>query len=173
MIVLAKGMCSGYVPMAAVMMSEDLASTVNGLGPGNSYAGHAVGAAVASAHMDIIEHENLLDNANARGAQFLEELSPLLDHPFVGDIRGRGLMMGIELVSDKETRAPLVKDAPWLFADLPRYMRRAHGILLGLRANVIVVTPPLVITSEDVSQICQALTQTMARIDQKSLRLPD
>ncbi len=173
MIVLAKGMCSGYVPMAAVMMSEDVANAVNGLGPGNSYAGHAVGAAVASAHIDIIERENLLDNANARGAQFLEELSPLLEHPFVGDIRGRGLMMGIELVSDKEKRAPLIKDAPWLFADLPRYMRRTHGVLLGLRANVIILTPPLVITREEVSQICQALTQTITRIDQQSLRLPD
>jgi len=173
MIVLAKGMCSGYVPMAAVMMSEDVASTVNGLGPGNSYAGHAVGAAVASAHIDIIETENLIYNANARGAQFLEELEPLLDHPFVGEIRGRGLMMGIELVSDKKTRAPLIKDAPWLFADLPRYMRREHGILLGLRGPVIILTPPLVITTDEVSQICLALIETIARIDQVSLRLPD
>lgn len=173
MMVLAKGMCSGYVPMAAVMMSEDVASTVNGLGPGNSYAGHAVGAVVASAHIDIIENEKLLDNANARGAQFLKELKPLLDHPFVGDIRGRGLMMGIELVSDKETRAPLIKDAPWLFADLPRYMRREHSILLGLRGNVIVLTPPLVITADEVSQICRALIETISCIDQASLRLPD
>mgnify|MGYP001028617045 CR=1 FL=1 len=173
MIVLAKGMCSGYVPMAAVMMTEDVASTVNGLGPGNSYAGHAVGAAVASAHIDIIENENLLDNANARGAQFLQELKPLLEHPFVGNIRGRGLMMGIELVSDKETREPLIKYAPWLFADLPRYIRREHGILLGLRGPVIILTPPLVIRADEVSLMCRALIETIACIDQTSLRLPD
>ena len=128
---------------------------------------------VASAHIDVIENEDLLNNANTRGAQFLKVLSPLLDHPFVGDIRGRGLMMGIELVSDKETRAPLLKDAPWLFADLPRYIRREHGVLLELRANVIILTPPLVITADEVSQICRALIETIARIDQRSLRLLD
>ncbi|MEL7098475.1 MAG: aminotransferase class III-fold pyridoxal phosphate-dependent enzyme [Pseudomonadota bacterium] len=173
MIVLAKGICSGYVPMAAVMMSEDVAQTVNGLGPGNSYAGHAVGAAVGLAHIDIIERENLLENCMARGAQFLEELAPLKGHPLVGNIRGRGLMMGIELVSDKDTRAPLIKDAPWLFGDLPRYMRRQHGVLLGLRGSVILLTPPLVINASEVSQICAALKDTIAQIDPNTHQLPD
>lgn len=173
MIVLAKVICSGYVPMAAVLMSEDVAHTVNRLGPGNSYAGHAVGAAVGLAHIDIIERENLLENCMARGAQFLEELAPLKDHPLVGNIRGRGLIMGIELVSDKDTRAALIKDAPWLFADLPRYMRRKHGILLGLRANVVLLTPPLVINSAEVTRICDALIDTIGEVDPKTLRLPD
>lgn len=172
MIVLAKGICSGYVPMAAVMMTEDIAQTVNGLGPGNSYAGHAVGAAVGLAHIDIIERENLLANCVARGAQFMKELAPLADHALVGNIRGRGLMMGIELVSDKTTRAPLIKDAPWLFAGLPRYMRHTHGILLGLRANVILLTPPLVITADEVTQICKALHATITAIDPQTYRLP-
>ena len=173
MIVVAKGICSGYVPMAAVLMSADVAETVNGLGPGNSYAGHAVGAAVGLEHIDIIEREGLLENCMDRGAQFLEELAPLADHPLVGNIRGRGLMMGIELVSDKVTRAPLIKDAPWLFADLPRYMRQVHGVLLGLRANVILLTPPLVITEDEVSAICKGLTETIHAIDPETYRLPD
>lgn len=173
MIVLAKGICSGYVPMAAVLMSEGIAQTVNGLGPGNSYAGHAVGAAVGLAHINIIERENLLANCMARGAQFMEELAPLADHALVGNIRGRGLMMGIELVSDKITRGPLIKDAPWLFAGLPRYMRHKHGILLGLRANVILLTPPLVITADEVTQICNALHATITAIDPQTYRLPN
>ncbi len=172
MIVLAKGICSGYVPMAAVLLSEEIAEMVNGFGPGNSYAGHAVGAAVGSAHIDIIEDEELLENSRARGAQFLEELAPLEDHPFVGNIRGRGLMMGIELVSDKQTRMPLLKDAPWLFVDLPRYMRAKHGVLLGLRGSVILLTPPLVIDADDVSVLCRALIRTINTIDVHSLRLP-
>lgn len=172
-IVLAKGICSGYVPMAAVLMSEGIAQTVNGLGPGNSYAGHAVGAAVGLAHINIIERENLLANCMARGAQFMEELAPLADHALVGNIRGRGLMMGIELVSDKITRGPLIKDAPWLFAGLPRYMRHKHGILLGLRANVILLTPPLVITADEVTQICNALHATITAIDPQTYRLPN
>lgn len=173
MIVLAKGICSGYVPMAAVMMSENVAETVNGLGPGNSYAGHAVGAAVGLAHINIIERENLLENCLARGAQFMDEMATLSEHPLVGNIRGRGLMMGIELVSNKATRAPLIKDAPWLFADLPRYIRREHGILLGLRANVILLTPPLVISPLEVSQICKALHKTIEAIDPETYRIPE
>ena len=173
MIVLAKGICSGYVPMAAVMMSEEVAETVNGLGPGNSYAGHAVGAAVGLAHIDIIEREELLKNCMARGAQFFEELASLEDHPLVGNIRGRGLMMGIELVSDKDTRAPLIKDAPWLVADMPRYLRRRHGILLGMRGSVVLLTPPLVIDAGEVTQTCQALRDTIAQIDLKTFRLPE
>lgn len=171
MIVLAKGICSGYMPMAAVLLGQEVAETVNGLGPGNSYAGHAAGAAVGSAHIDIIEDEGLLENSRARGTQCLHELAPLEDHPFVGNIRGRGLMIGIELVSDKQTRAPLLKEAPWLFADLPRYMRAEHGILLGMRGSVIVLTPPLVIGSGDVSSLCRALINTIRQIDAKTLRL--
>lgn len=173
MIVLAKGICSGYVPMAALLMSDAVAEAVNGFGPGNSYAGHAVGAAVGAAHVDIIENEGLIENSRARGAQCLTELAPLEDHPLVGNIRGRGLMMGIELVSDKQTRAPLIKDAPWLFEDLPRSMRAKNGILLGLRGSVIVLTPPLVISSEDVSKLCRALIETVHQIDLTTFRLPN
>lgn len=172
MIVVAKGICSGYVPMAAVLMSKDVAETVNGLGPGNSYAGHAVGAAVGLAHIDIIERESLLENCMERGAQFVNELAPLLDHPLVGNVRGKGLMMGIELVSDKKTREPLIKHAPWLFADLPRHMRRRHAVLLGLRANVILLTPPLVINSAEVSHMSAALLETVESIDPSTHRLP-
>lgn len=173
MIVLGKGICSGYVPMAALLMSGDVADTVNGMGPGNSYAGHAVGCAVGSAHIDIIENEGLLENSRARGAQFLSELASLADHPLVGDIRGRGLMVGVELVTDKDTRAPLIKDAPWLFKGLPRYLRQEHEVLLGLRGSVIVMTPPLVITETEVSSACHALIQTLGNIDPETLRLPD
>ena len=172
LIVLAKGICGGYVPMAAVLLGEEVAEAVNGFGPGNSYAGHAVGSAVGSAHIDILEDEKLLENSRARGAQCLEELAPLEDHPFVGNVRGRGLMIGIELVSDRQTRTPLLKDAPWLFADLPRFIRAKHRVLLGLRGSVIVVTPPLVISAEDVSALCHALIDTIGQIDPQTRRLP-
>lgn len=173
MIVLGKGICSGYVPMAALMLSDDVAETVNGLGPGNSYAGHAVGCAVGSAHIDILESEGLLENSKQRGTQFLSELAPLREHALIGDIRGRGLMLGIELVSNKETRAPLIKEAPWLFKGLPRYLRKKYGVLLGLRGNVVVLTPPLVINEADVSAACRALVDVFSEIDLKTLRLPE
>ncbi len=172
MIVLAKGISSGYMPMAALLMDQDVAETVNGMGPGNSYAGHAVGAAVASAHIDIIEREDLLENSVERGKQFLEELAPLSSHPLVGDIRGRGLMIGIELVASKETRKPLTGAAPWLNVEFPRYVRNQHGVLLGIRSSAIILTPPLVITADDVTQICGAVIDAVGKIDTRELSFP-
>lgn len=171
-IVLAKGIASGYVPIAALLLDGRLADAVNGIGPGNSYAGHNVGCAVASAHMDIIERENLLENSRARGAQFLDELSQLASHPLVGNIRGRGLMIGVELVADKDSRRPLSDLAPALHRDLPRYVRREHAVLLGMRAGAIVLTPPLIITEPEVSRICNAVIDAVGRIDPGTFALP-
>ncbi len=171
-IVLAKGIASGYVPMAALLLDGRLADAVNGIGPGNSYAGHNVGCAVASAHMDIIERENLLENSRARGAQFLGELSRLTSHPLVGNIRGRGLMIGVELVADKDSRRPLSDIAPALHRELPRYVRREHAVLLGLRASAIVLTPPLIVTEREVSRICGAVIDAVERIDPGTFALP-
>ncbi len=173
MIVLAKGITSGYMPMAAVLLDEDVATTVHGLGPGNSYAGHATGCAVGAAHIDIIEREGLLENSRARGVQFLRELAPLAHHPLVGDIRGRGLMLGVELVVGKEDRRPLTGVAPQLNGTLPRYIRRKHGVLLGVRSSTIVLTPPLVLTSDEVSQICAALIDTFDQMNPNDFSFPD
>jgi len=172
-IVLGKGITSGYVPMAAVLLDEDVASTVHGLGPGNSYAGHAVGCAVGAEHIDILEREGLLENSRARGAQFLHELAPLKQHRQVADIRGRGLMLGIELVDNKENRRPLTSIAPQLNGTLPRYIRRKHGILLGIRNSTIILTPPLVLTLDEVAQICAALIETINAINPKDFSFPD
>lgn len=131
-----------------------------------------MGTAVASAHIDIIERENLLENSKARGAQFLDELAPLLEHPLVGDIRGRGLLLGIELVVSKESRAPLTGVAPQLNGTLPRFIRRKHGILLGLRNSSIVLTPPLVITADEVSRVCAALADTVNQLNPDDYSFP-
>ncbi|MEM9852582.1 MAG: aminotransferase class III-fold pyridoxal phosphate-dependent enzyme, partial [Pseudomonadota bacterium] len=169
MIVLAKGITSGYMPMAAVLLCRDLAAVTHGLGPGNSYAGHALGCAVGSAHIDLIERERLLENSRARGMQFLQELEPLMDYPMVGNIRGRGLMIGVELVADKESREPLTDVAPHLNGAFPRYMRRNHGILLGIRNSTVFLTPPLIIEPEDVTRICIALGAGLEAIERGNL----
>jgi adenosylmethionine-8-amino-7-oxononanoate aminotransferase len=172
-IVLAKGIASGYMPIAALLLDSRFADVVNGLGPGNSYAGHSAGCAVALVHMDIIERENLLENGAARGAQFLDELASLGAHPLVGDIRGWGLMIGVELVRNKDSRQPLVAASPGLNHDLPRYIRRKHGVLLGMRSSAVVLTPPLVISENEVSRICDAVIDAVGQIDPDTLTIPD
>jgi len=166
-IVLAKGIASGYMPIAALLLDGEFADVVNGLGPGSSYAGHNVGAAVASANMDIIERESLVENSRVRGQQFLQQLSQsrLNAHPLVGNIRGRGLMIGVELVVSKASRQSLFSIAPALNRDIPRYVRRKWGVLLIVRGDAIVLTPPLIITAEEVNRICDAVIDVVNQID--------
>ncbi|MEM7116394.1 MAG: aminotransferase class III-fold pyridoxal phosphate-dependent enzyme [Chloroflexota bacterium] len=171
-IILAKGIASGYVPLAALLLDGKLADVVNGLGPGSSYAGHNVGTAVASTNIDIIERENLLENSRVRGEQFLQELAPLNAHPLVGDIRGRGLMLGVELVTNKESRQSLCSVAPALNKTIPRYVRHKHGVLFTVRGGAIVITPPLIITAEEVSRVCDAVIDVVNQIDSNDYTLP-
>lgn len=171
-IVLAKGIASGYMPIAALLLDSQFADVVNGLGPGASYAGHSVGAAVGKANMDIIERENLLSNSKLRGQQFLKELAPLHASPLVGDIRGRGLMVGVELVTSKVTRQSLFAKAPALNKEIPRYVRRKHRVLLAVRGGAIVLTPPLIITASQVSRICNAVIDVVNQIDLNDYTLP-
>lgn len=173
MIVLAKGIASGYMPIAALLLDREVAAVVNGLGPGSSYSGHSVGSAVASTNIDIIERENLLENSRDRGQQFLQELAPLNDHRLVGNIRGRGLMLGVELVTSKDSRQSLFSVAPALKKAIPRYIRCKHGVLLTVRGGAIVLTPPLVITAEEVTLICTAVIDVVNQIDLKAYTLSD
>jgi L-2,4-diaminobutyrate transaminase len=109
---LAKGITSAYFPLSASVIGEKmwdvLRDTSPEIGPvmhGFTYSGHPVGGAVAMANLDVMEGENLIENSAAMGAYFKERLQERFgDHPYVGDIRGEGLMMAIELVADRKTK---------------------------------------------------------------------
>ncbi|WP_448950288.1 aminotransferase family protein [Labrys neptuniae] len=168
MIVLAKGIASGYVPLGALLLSAEVADTLDmGLHPG-SYSGHLVAAAVASASMDIIEKENLLEASRLRGRQFLDELGPLINLPIVGDIRGRGLAVGVELVADKATKRSLFEDFPGLKQEIPRFIRREHGVIAAIHGGAVALTPPLVITPDEVTRVAAAVSDTLTRINPRT-----
>lgn len=158
--VCAKGMASGYMPIGALMISAEIADTLEGDYTGGSYGGHPVSCAVTKANIEIIERENLLENARERGLQFLSELQPLLDLPVVGDVHGLGLALGVELVSDKTARTPLSLDDPTLIGRF----REDTGVILGLHGSSLVITPPLVITAEEVSRTVQAVAFITERL---------
>jgi putrescine aminotransferase len=95
-----------------------------------------------------------------------------MNHPHVGNIRGRGLMLGVELVSDKSSRKPLTAEVPQLNAELPRYLQKEHGILLGIRNSAIIITPTLIINADEVSRICEALIKAGSHLDTVDFSLP-
>ena len=111
-VTLAKGITSAYFPVSASVISEEIWSVLKdaseSAGPlmhGYTYSGHPVGAAVALRNIEILENEDLAGNSARVGRYFLRQLKEALaDHPFVGDVRGEGLLMGVELVADKGAR---------------------------------------------------------------------
>lgn len=160
LIVLGKGIASGYMPIAAVLLRADIAAKTKGLKGGGSYGGHAVACAVAEGNMDIIEAENLCAAATERGAQLLAELAPIRNIDVVGDVRGLGLMAAIELTCDKAARKRLSTED----GVLSRQLREETGVIIEIRNGTIYVTPPLVISSEEVSRITEVITGAVKRL---------
>jgi len=113
MVTIAKGLGGGYQPIGAVLASNrvmDPLKTGSGLFQhGHTYIGHSTAAAAALAVQQVIARDNLLSAVQDRGAYLQQSLNERLqDHPHVGDIRGRGLFMGVELVHDRATKQPFI-----------------------------------------------------------------
>jgi adenosylmethionine-8-amino-7-oxononanoate aminotransferase len=161
---IAKGLGAGYQPIGACLLSRSVFDAfAHGSGSfqhGHTYLGHAVACAAALAVQDVIREEGLLAQVRARGEQMSRELHEVLgNHPHVGDIRGRGLFQGIELVADRSTRAPFdpalklharIKQAA--FEDgLLCYP--SGGTVDGLRGDHVLLAPPFIVTPAEVSEI--------------------
>ncbi|MBO9467811.1 aspartate aminotransferase family protein [Tropicibacter sp. R15_0] len=112
MMTTAKGLTSGYAPMGAVLLSENVYQTIadgagaKAVGHGFTYSGHPVSAAVGLEVLKLYEG-GLLENGRKMGARLQAGLAELVDHPLVGDVRGRGMLAAIELVTDKDNKTPL------------------------------------------------------------------
>src|SRR5262249_27451930 len=125
MLVLAKGLTAGYVPMGAVVVSERIARhfETRMLPLGGTYAAHPLACAAALACLEEYEAQGLIENARRMGEVLLGRLRELAGrHPCVGDVRGKGLLACLELVRDRATRAPLVP--PNVDSPLPLQIRR-------------------------------------------------
>jgi putrescine aminotransferase len=161
-IVTAKGITSGYIPLGAVLVSDVVAEVLgrdHGFPMGYTYNGHPTAAAVALANLDIIESEGLLDAAKTMGAYLHAGLRSLLDLEIVGEVRYVGMMHAVELVSDRGTRAPL----PMLQPMLPDVIRRETGVIVRDCGHNLVLSPPLVMTTQEADRAVAALRHVLAR----------
>ena len=161
--VVAKGITSGYFPFAAVVLRRPLFEELIELAPdapfmhGFTYSGHPVGCAVALANIAILERERLAENAARVGRILLDALHASLDaHPLVGEVRGCGLMAGVELVKDRAARAKFPADLTVGRRVVREAVRR--GVLFRpLPGDVIAMSPPLVVTDAQAAQMVDAL----------------
>jgi putrescine aminotransferase len=159
---LAKGISSGYVPLGATAVSARVMQAFKGADPvlgtinhGYTYGAHPVAAAAALATLDIIESEDIPARAAREGRYFLERLHAMKRFRIVGDVRGVGLMAGIELVADQRTRAPFPRGAP----ELTRVHREAYkrGAMVRLSGANIILSPALSIERAQLDLLCDAL----------------
>jgi 4-aminobutyrate aminotransferase-like enzyme/Ser/Thr protein kinase RdoA (MazF antagonist) len=145
---LGKPMGNGH-PLAAVVTTREIAASfTTGMEYFNTYGGNPVSCAIGLAVLDVIEEEGLQENARIVGGRILEGFSELQErHEILGDVRGLGLYIGVELVEDRESRAPATAEANRLKERL-----RDHRILVstdGPDENVLKIKPPLVFTLKD------------------------
>jgi adenosylmethionine-8-amino-7-oxononanoate aminotransferase len=171
-LVAAKGATSGYWPFGFAAVSDEVYRTITDAGAfvhGFTYSHSPVGAAVAREVLRILEDEDLVTASAVKGGRLRDLLGARLgDHPNVGEIRGRGLMVGLELVVDRATRAPVPRTAR-LTESIVRGARE-RGILVysgtgnadGVDGDLILLGPPFVITDEELVRLADGVAEAVA-----------
>ena len=165
----AKGLTGAHLPLGAVIVSREIAEKLEHqfLGTGLTYCGHPLCCAAGLAAVEAYEAENLIERARTLGAHLHRSLQAMqARHECIGEVRGHGLYAVVELVSDRNTRAPLSRWpqlAPALQALLQQAL--ARGVSFAARGNLLLLAPPLVITQEELGQALALLDELLLAID--------
>ena len=163
---IAKGITSGYVPLGAVGVSDRIYAQM--LEPdqmfmhGFTYSGHPVACAVALRNIDIIEDEDLPAKAGEQGAYLLDRLKELEGHQNVGEVRGKGMMMIVEIVGDKDTRAKM--DPAFNAGGKLQAATRQRGLIVRSSNDGIAISPPLVLTREEADRLVSAIQDSVVEV---------
>ena len=174
MILVGKGIASGYAPLGAVLASARVVEAFErgsgGFLHGFTYQAHPVSTAAGNAVLDYLEAHKLFDRVNAAGQELRCALSLLQSHPNVGEVRGLGLLLGVEFVKNKATRQPFPREQN--IAEKIRQACLEEGVLTyptqgcvdGLRGDHILLAPPFTISTAECSLIARALLAAAARV---------
>ena len=173
MLVCAKGLSGAYLPISALMVNARVfdaiaaeSDRVGVFGLSFTYSGHPVSAAVAREALRIYEDENIVEHVRDMEPHFLGGLTALTEHPLVGEVRGRGLLAGVELVKDKATGEafdPADRIGPYCAE-----RAEAHGLILRAIGDTISFCPPLIIDRGEIEEMIRrfrlALDDTLERV---------
>ena len=167
---MAKGLTSGYAPLGAVGMKEEIAEFFNErvYRGGLTYNGHPISLAAAIANIEVIRQDHLVEKAEKTGKVMMEILAEIAaNHPSVGEVRSIGLFGAIEVVKNKKTREPISPyDKPSKdMAAIQKYSRE-HGLFHYVHDNIILVIPPLIISESELSEGFEILSQALLITDQ-------
>ena len=171
----AKGITSGYVPLGATITKKSIGKYFSDhmFSHGATYAGHALGCAAAIEVINIYEQDKLIENSAVMGKYLLEKSLELMDkHPVIGDVRGLGLFVGLELVKNRETREPLIPiDAKIRKGMNPKLELAKRLGELGMMAmaanpsNVIAMAPALIATKDDIDEGVAIMDEALKVVD--------
>ena len=164
----AKGIISSYLPLAATVVKEEVANVFAGednyLRHVLTFSGHPVSAAAALKNIEIMETERMVENAALVGAYLMEQLKDLaVDHPTVGDVRGLGMIMAVELVADRETKAKFPPEAK--VPDRLNESFKRHGLIFKAASEILSIGPPLCITRDEVDEIVHAIDLSLWELE--------
>jgi adenosylmethionine-8-amino-7-oxononanoate aminotransferase len=158
----AKGIVSAYLPLGATIARAPIAEAFSGAGKNRylqhilTYGGHPVPAAAALKNIEILEREGLVDNARTKGQYFLSKLNELKErHAIIGDVRGLGLLLGIELVKDRATKEPHGTEAKVGERLTAEFEKRR--VVLRPGSGTFWVGPALCITRDEVDELVEAI----------------
>ncbi|MBB99347.1 MAG: aspartate aminotransferase family protein [Rhodobacteraceae bacterium] len=169
----AKQLTSAYAPLGAVMVGEELydafveeSRKIGVFGHGFTYGGHPLGCALGVKAIEIYQKRGILDRVRGLTPQFEARMQRIADHPLVGEVRGKGLMGGVELVSSKTTRAPF-DPALAIGARCVAHAQK-HGAILRAVGDTVVLCPPMIISADELDQLFDcleaALKDTLAEL---------
>jgi adenosylmethionine-8-amino-7-oxononanoate aminotransferase len=166
---LSKGVTGGYLPLAATIATKEIYDAFLGefrdlktFFHGHSYTGNPLGCAAALACLDVFEKEKTLEALQPKIGMLESFLSEISKRDHVGDVRNKGLMAGVELVKDKETKEPY----PWegkMGWQVCSYARE-HGVFIRPLGNVIVIMPPLAISTENLGQLLKVIAEGISQV---------
>ena len=163
---LAKGLTGGYLPLSATLATGEVFDAFlarpeehRTLYHGHSYSGNPLCCAVALANLDVFEADRTLDSLPGKVEALAASLKPLADHPHVGEIRQRGLMVGIELVADRATKEPFPEHLQ-VGAEVAR-ATRPRGAIVRPLGDVVVLMPPLAMTESELGRLVEATAEAI------------
>ena len=165
----AKGITSGYFPLGAVLISDrlmvDIKKESSLFFHGYTYSGHPAACAAALKNIEIIKRDKILENVKILSPYFFEKLNKLYEIPIVGDVRGLGLMAGIECVIDKESKNPLVLDKA--IASRIDEESLKLGLIIRPIYHICVLSPALIITKNQIDELVDKLFQAISNATKK------
>lgn len=173
-IIAAKGMSCGYTPIGAAVVSDEIFDTIMVKGSGifvhgHTYGGNPLSCGIASKVIEIVEREKYVQNSHRMGQYLMKKLEKLYQYPIVGDIRGKGLMVGMEFVKNQDTKQPFeVKDK---VNNLVMNNCLNEGIIMypgggsvdGNRGDHILITPPINIIKSEIDELVEGLEKAIIK----------